>query len=577
MTSSVLDSFFASFALTCTVEPVEVETGELVHVIGTQEPVRDQPDERARTLLNAGWLKIESIELHLNEDERADLVVQIQHAARNWLKQAAKSAGTSERDQVRWLVEKTRGHESKQQIVQRVWLAAVLYCLGYRNLQFDAEGQIAYEGGVSGRIGLAPDAVIDIAWSQPGHQVYVASFRHPDGTVLRGKGRHRWYVYRLTIAPDAAFLFERRTTRVHESIALIVASESHATRPQLPRNFYGGNEFQQACIDAQDGGFTHMLVLSPEHGVISLDDPVPSDRLWDFVLDNRVWRWQILAVERLGACLFGPLPPGFQPDSEMSLWPWLNPESRYDLTVFGGGFAVTMLLDFLRRARARRPENWPDLVLLEQRPGYHTGELDDDLDYEPDYGFDEGFEDEGGPEGEMGALSIQQLLDWSTELAQLITIYVPPTEETWNIGPDEALIPVRLLADSEMNLDDLLELLGDMSLLLDQQVPLGIVVNAPMVVSALIQITHSLVHDERDAVLDLLKDIPEPVLHHYIETVLQEPSREEQLCACLTLAEQLQLLSMALPTSVKDQLMVWLQTYISARLRSEMLKDYDEP
>src|SRR5690606_22349940 len=109
---------------------------------------------------------------------------------------------------------------------------------------------------------------------------------------------------------------------------------------------------------------------------------------------------------------------------------------------------------------ARRPENWPDLVLLEQRPGYHTGELDDDLDYEPDYGFDEGFEDEGGPEGEMGALSIQQLLDWSTELAQLITIYVPPTEETWNIGPGEALIPVRLLADSEMNLDDLLELLG---------------------------------------------------------------------------------------------------------------------
>lgn len=573
MNSSVLDSFFASFTLACTVEPVEVGTDELVHVIGSQEPVRDQPDERARTLLNAGWLKIESVQVSLSEDERADLVVQVQHAARNWLRQSAKSAGAAERDQVRWLVEKTRGHESKQQIAQRVWLAAVLYCLGYRGLRFDAEGQIAYHGGSSGRIGLAPDVVIDIAWRQPEHQVYVASFRQPDGTVVRGKGRHRWYVYRLAIAPDAAFLFERHNTRVHESIALIVASDSHATQPQLPRNFYGGNEFQQACIDAQDGGFTHMLVLSPEHGVISLDDLVPSDQLWDYVLDNRVWRWQILAAERLGACLFGPLPPGFEIGNAMSLWSWLNPESRYELTVFGGGFAVTMLLDFLQRARMRMRESWPELALLEQRPGYNTGELDDDLDYK----FDDGFEDEAVIEDDMDARSIQQLLDWSSELADLVTIYVPPTEETWDIGPDEALIPVRLLADGEMDLDDLLELLGDISLLLDQRLPLGIVVNAPMLVSALVQITHSLVHDERDVVLDLLKDFPEPVLHQYIETMLQEPSREEQLCACLTLVEQLQLLSLALPSAVKDQLMVWLQTYVSARLRSEMLKDFDEP
>ena len=160
-----------------------------------------------------------------------------------------------------------------------------------------------------------------------------------------------------------------------------------------------------------------------------------------------------------------------------------------------------------------------------------------------------------------------------TELAQLITIYVPPTEETWNIGPDEALIPVPV-ADSEMNLDDL-ELLGDMACCLTSRCPehSGQRTHGGLGPDQ----SHSLVHDERDAVLDLLKDIPEPVLHHYIETVLQEPSREEQLCACLTLAEQLQLLSMALPTSVKDQLMVWLQTYISARLRSDMLKDYDEP
>src|SRR5690606_23744465 len=121
-----------------------------------------------------------------------------------------------ERDQVRWLVEKTRQHESMLQIGQRVWLALVLHHLGHQGLHFDAEGQIRWQGGAAGRIGLSPDEAVDLAWGQEGHQTYAASFRQPDGSIRRGKGRRRWDIYRLTVHPDAAVLFARRARRVDE-------------------------------------------------------------------------------------------------------------------------------------------------------------------------------------------------------------------------------------------------------------------------------------------------------------------------------------------------------------------------
>src|SRR5690606_15148600 len=103
-------------------------------------------------------------------------------------------------------------------------------------------------------------------------------------------------------------LFERRAQVEREAIALIVASETFGSQPMLPRDFYGGNDFQQACIDAQDQQFAHILVLSPEHGLLSLDDIVPSEVPWDDVLDWKFWPWQTNAHQRLATYLVGRSP-----------------------------------------------------------------------------------------------------------------------------------------------------------------------------------------------------------------------------------------------------------------------------
>lgn len=567
---TILDILLSDQTISCQMQPAIVAPDEIVHVVGAQEPVRDQPDSRARGLLTMGWLKIEIVRADMSETERLSRVSKMQQKARAWLKQSTEASTPADREQVRWLIEKTRSRESKQQIAQRVWLALVLYSLNCRGIRFNLEGQILWEEGYTGRIGLSPDAVLDLAWPQPNHYIYTASFRQPDGTITRGKGRHRWYIYRLTIDSAAAPLFDRRAQKVHEKVALIVASETFATQPQLPRDFYGGDEFQQACIDAQDQQFSHILVLSPEHGVISLDDTVPSERSWDEILERRIWAWQIIAVQRLGMYLFGDPRVSVPRPQEMNWWAWLNPESVYDLTVFGGGFGVRILIDHLIRSRLREPGRWPEINLAEQRPGYDIGDFDDDFDVE--MGMDAEYDDDE-PDLQSLLQDIDQLLEWASEFVSLVNIFVPPTGEMWELAPDEALIPIRILADMGMDIEDLLDLLTDMSLLLEESVPVSLLINASMTVSVLLQVTHSLVHSEREAISDILDSFPEGTVRQYIEKALQETSLEDQLCACLTLAEQMQLIALAIPPSTSEQMLVWLQTHIATRMRQRILNN----
>jgi hypothetical protein len=171
---------------------------------------------------------------------------------------------------------------------------------------------------------------------------------------------------------------------------------------------------------------------------------------------------------------------------------------------------------------------------------------------------------------------IDMLLDWASEFVTLVTIFVPPTGETWELAPDEALIPVRLLTETGMDIEDLLDLLTDMTLLLEQSIPFNMLINANMLVSLLLQITHSLVHDERDAIQEPLDAFQDGVLRQYIEKVMQEPSFEDRLCACLTLTEQIQLLALTIPPALSDQLLVWLQTYLSSRMRHRILGEMDQ-
>lgn len=586
---TILDHLFNEYTMTCQVHPVIVTPDEMVHVVGAQEPIRDQPDARSQMLLTAGWLKVEHVRTELPDSEIAGRVSAVQQAARSRLKQMDDKTAAADRDQVRWLVEKTRTYESKQQIAQRVWLALVLYNLGCRGLAFDPEGQIIWQGGMAAKIGTSPDANLDLAWSQTSRRVYVSSFRQPDGTVVRGKGRHRWNVYCLTIDSAAAPLFDRYAQKVHEKVALIVASETYATQPLPASNFYGGsNEFQQACIDAQDQKdppFDHILVLSPAHGVVSLDDVVPSEQKWDDVMERRLWAWPFLASQRLGKYLFGS-PEMALPTTvkEMNWWAWLNPESRYEFTLFGGGFSIRIFMDHLLHSRIRMPGQWPIIEMADWRDGYQAGGLDNGFgfDFEDDV-FDEfgdldDFEPRPGDEDDYESIlqDIDQLLEWATEWVELVNIYIPPIGETWELAPDEALIPVRLLSQLGMDFEDLLDLLTDITVVLEQPLPLGLLISANMVVSVMLQVTHSLVHKERESIPDMLGVFPEGVLRQYVEKALQENKHEDQLCACLTLAEQMHLLAMAIPPATNEQLIVWLQTYISARMRPRLADDLDE-
>ncbi|MBN1565383.1 MAG: hypothetical protein JXA10_16170 [Anaerolineae bacterium] len=585
MPQTVLDTLFGQYVLTCQVRPVMVAPDELVHVVGAQEPVRDQPDVRARMLLTMNWLKVEYVRVDLPDNKRLEQVMALQKAARAALRQSADSATPplipieqpAEREQVRWLVEKTRPHESKQQIAQRVWLAMVLHSLGFRGMKFDDEGQIFWDGGgMAGRIGLAPDALLDVAWPQTAHQSYAASFRQPDGAITRGKGRQRWHVYRLTIDPAADPLFARRAAPVQEKVALIVASDMRATQPQLPLNFYGGDAFQQACIDAQDQPFDHMLVLSPQHGVISLDDTVPADQSWEEVIDRRIWSWQLQTTQRLGAQLFGDPTVEVPQGTEVNWWHWLNPDSRYDLTIFGSGFPIRLMLDHIVQSSARARDHWPVIAIAEWRAGYNAGDYDEDLSDMGGFSglgldLDDDFDDDLDIQAVMQ--DIDQLLEWATEFVALVNIFIAPTGETWELAPDEALVPIRLLTEIGMDIEDLLDLLTDITLLLEQSLPISLLINANMVVSVLLQITHSLAHNERGPIAEILSVFPEDTLRHYIETAMQEPNLEDQLCACLTLAEQMQLIAMALPSDLVDQLLIWLQTHISVQMRQRLLND----
>ena len=122
-----------------------------------------------------------------------------------------------------------------------------------------------------------------------------------------------------------------------------------------------------------------------------------------------------------------------------------------------------------------------------------------------------------------------------------------------------------------MDLEDLFDLLTDMTLLLEQPLPFSALINASLIVTTLLQITHSLLHDDREPIAEMLDTFAEPVLRQYIESAMQEATLEDRLCACLTLAEQMQLLAHTIPASINEQLLVWFQTYLSGRMRRNMM------
>ncbi len=565
MTSTVLDTFFSRVQLNLHISPVQVQAEELVHVMGTTEPVRDHPDERTQSLHVAGLLTVESVTATLPEKERMALVEGIQNAARAWLQKPPPEAAPEMLQQVHWLFSKTRRAESPQQIVQRVWLSAVLYNLGMRGLRYTDEGRILWEGGATERIGLGPDAHLDAIIARGEHTLYTASYRRPDGTVVRGKGRQRWYIYRLTVDPKADALFARYNEIVRENIALIVASETRATQPQLPRDFYGGDEFQQACIDAQDPQFQHALVLSPQHGVISLEEVVPSDADWHTVTGEQFWLWQMKVISKLGGYLFGEARHNLDMPGDFNWWLWLNPESVYSFTVFGGGLAVRMLFDQLLSARTYALNEWPHIILAERRLGYGADDFEEDLEFnlgamlpEEDYLTEDELLDAILPD-------LDQLMQWAEMLVERVSVYVAPLDQSWELSAEEALIPVRILHDAGVKLESVLSIMTEISFLIEQKTPFSVLTSTTTLVATLLQFAHNLLHSDHRMANEVLKIILNPTIRHTLEIAMSEPDMEDRLCAVLALAEQVQMLALLIPQQTQDMLSVWLHTYIAGR------------
>ncbi len=575
---TILDTLLSNYRFECQPQPVQVSALELTHVFGTQEPVRSQPDGRAQSLRVLGWLHVEYIDAAVPLDKRGEMVVAIQQRARERLAQNP-ALSPEEHLQVSWFFERTRSAESPQQLSQRVWLATVLYNLGLRGLAFNEEGEILYEGGRTPRIGGAPDMALELAWQCASPVLYTASYRQADGVVWRGKGRQRWHIYRITLDPVARVLFEREKPQVWEKVALIVASDTHAKRPQLPRDFYGGDAFQQACIDAQDQQFDHILVLSPRHGVLSLDDIVTSDDSWQKVAKSWSRTWEAKALQRLGLYLYGTPPTEIKDPHEVNWWAWLNPRSSYELFFFGSGFPVAALASFVQDERSRAPMSFPKVLLHSPRPGYQAVQSDLYDEFEVFDDFDdefEAFDFQGLPDlDEQLQQDLEELFAWSARFAESVNVSFPPTGDEWSLTPHETIVPARLLALNTEDIDEVLDLLSDVAFTLERPLSIHLLLNARAGLHNLLEVAHNVVHDDREGIRDVLKRVPEPSLARYIETALQQPNREDRLCSLLTLAEPLSLLSIHISESLNQQLMVWLQTYLASALQQHMRKQAD--
>ncbi|GIV81452.1 MAG: hypothetical protein KatS3mg051_0806 [Anaerolineae bacterium] len=73
---------------------------------------------------------------------------------------------------------------------------------------------------------------------------------------------------------------------------------------------------------------------------------------------------------------------------------------------------------------------------------------------------------------------LEDLLGWATEFAENVNVSFPPTGDEWALMPEEAIIPARLLALNSSNIDELLDLLSDISLTMERPVSIHLLLNA---------------------------------------------------------------------------------------------------
>ncbi|MBN1287530.1 MAG: hypothetical protein JXB47_19170 [Anaerolineae bacterium] len=581
-TKSIVDRVLGEIpALKFTVAETAFEpTGgeNLVHYLtGTQEPWSDKPGARTDFLLRGSLLGVHRVTPSPDTSPGVwvGLVTQAQAKAQSLVPQAPDGEA---RLQLLFFNERTRSHESKQQIQQRVWLALVMFNLGERGLRFDpAEGAVLTESAVFGApVGAAPDDILEGAGVRHAGHFYVVTFAErvrgddEEGEypveLAKGRGRMRWYVHQVRLASEAAHFLALESEPIHRRIALVVAGEEHATRPSLPRDYYRDAAFQQAVIDAEDGDFDMTLVLSPRYHVVTLDQTVSRDHTWKDLVRHHSspWFWSVQAAPRLWQiCLEGH---GLSLDKESAAshmgisWEvWRHPESHYEFTFFGLSHATHILSEFLHDQHTE----------IDLKPGYMADETDlmwdelgeflDEMDL-PE--LDESLRDE-----------LQEALAEATEHANLFsqTFFMSPPPgldiEPYILDPEEALEPVMVLLSRESDVDEIIqEGMTIQDLLEGEPVTFNILVDAPLRLRATLDIIHAIIHQSEDEVFDISNQVLPPPLDAVVHDSAL-PLADGRLCPLLTFAEALSALTSLLSDDDRDRLNVWQRTFWAGELR----------
>ncbi len=548
----------------------------LVHYLtGTQDPWSNKPAAKSDFLLRSGLLKIYQVfpPASTTPDHWSALVQEIQDRAAAWL---VRSQDADDQTQLSFFNERTRMYESTLQIKQRVWLAFVMFNLGKRGLRFDLGGNVIAEDETFGApIGLAPDAALETACAKRTQHFYVATYavrrREGNGDInaypvelVKGRGRMRWYVHMVWLDPDTYAYMNIEPEPIHRRIALVVAGEERATRPALPRDYYRDAGFQQAVIDAEDGNFDITLVLSPRYHVITLDQMVEEDHTWRDIKYNSAVVWALEARKQLWqTCMtyeaFLQIPL-HQPNKYDARWEvWRHPESRYEFTFFGNSPPTGILGEILYNN-----------VKLNIRRGYTVGspvppwgDIDDMLgNIELPNEIDDSLREE-----------LQETLVEATEQATEFsnTFYLPPPPTfdlpARELGQDEALEPVMVMRTRDCDVDYILsEGLVIQELVNGELVTMNILLDAPIRLSATLDIIHSMIHNNEEDVFDLSKQVLPPQLDALVRN-RNLPLIEERLCPLLTFAETLGTLATLLTDEDRDRLGVWQRTFWAAEMR----------
>ncbi|MCZ7546054.1 MAG: hypothetical protein M5R40_22135 [Anaerolineae bacterium] len=149
-------------------------------------------------------------------------------------------------------------------------------------------------------------------------------------------------------------------------------------------------------------------------------------------------------------------------------------------------------------------------------------------------------------------------------------VFLPPPS-TLNVAPrmlspEEALEPVMVLRARECEVDQVVVELQALRDLLDEPVNIGILMDAPTRLTAVLRIVHAVLHGDESEVIALSEETLPARLHEAVRNAALD-LEDDRLCPLLSYAEGLSALAVLLDDDDRDRLSVWQRTFWAGELR----------